>query len=225
MTALSRLPQKDIIGDVVDRLLAEADVPMPLEYRALLAWMDGMITAAIIGPVEVSADELLYALPTRFEEAERGVADAMRSILTIRRGQLRQEILELKEDFEPDFLNTIESREEEMELAREWAHGFRTAMWFKPGAWADMNASADALASFSAIGILMLSPREEQDAEAFDKQCWDSIPYIGEAVWQLRQFWRRQVPKKSLGRDLAKLGRNSICGCGSGKKFKRCCMN
>jgi uncharacterized protein YecA (UPF0149 family) len=31
--------------------------------------------------------------------------------------------------------------------------------------------------------------------------------------------------KKPVKRDEAKVGRNDPCSCGSGKKFKQCCIN
>ena len=222
MSELSRLLQNDIIGKAVDQLLEEADQTVPKEDRLLFAWMDGLVTAACIGPVEVSLDDLMRRLPVDFDNSEPGVAGAMRSMLDFRRGQLRLEIGELKEDFEPNFPDTAESAEEELEFAREWANGFRTGMNVEPGAWHAVVASHETLHHFAAIAVLMLEPKDGEDPEKLDNQCREAIPDIGEAVWRLRQFWRQQAPKKSKGRELAKLGRNSICLCGSGKKFKRC---
>lgn len=36
-----------------------------------------------------------------------------------------------------------------------------------------------------------------------------------------------QIPRKTkpLVRNYAKIGRNDLCPCGSGKKYKNCCMN
>jgi len=34
--------------------------------------------------------------------------------------------------------------------------------------------------------------------------------------------WGKSVP---ITRDSSKTGRNKICSCGSGKKYKKCCIN
>ena len=225
MTELSRLLHNDIIGDAVDRVLENADALPSLEGRLMTAWMDGLLTAAIIGPVAIGIDELVQALPADLAGAETRLVAAMHAVLEIRHEQIRLEINDLKDEFEPNFLDEIESPEEELELAREWAAGFHMAMWIKPGSWTAINAADEAFANFSQIGILMLDPKDDLDQQQHDDQCRDAMLFIGEAVWAVRQFWRRQAPKKSQGRSLNKLGRNSPCPCGSGNKFKRCCMN
>ena len=227
MTAPAQVSHRDIsIGDLDDEALdAVRNAVVPKKDRAMLAWMDGLITAAIIGPVEVGMDDLMHRLPMALDAAEAGMTGAMRSILELRRGQLRILVKELKEDFEPDFLETAESPEEELEFAREWANGFRTAMNVPPGAWQAMTENAEAFDDFASIGRLMLQPEDGENPRNFDAKCRDEIPFIGKSLWKLRQFWRRQSPNNAAGRSLAKLARNSICPCGSGKKFKRCCMN
>ncbi len=50
---------------------------------------------------------------------------------------------------------------------------------------------------------------------------------IGEFVYKQRQWWYvdSKLPDvKQYVRETPKLGRNDPCACGSGKKFKKCCM-
>ena len=225
MTELSRLLHNDIIGDAVDRVLENADALPSLEGRLMTAWMDGLLTAAIIGPVAIGIDELVQALPADLAGAETRLVAAMHAVLEIRHEQLQLEINDMKDEFEPSFLDEIEEPEDDLELAREWAAGFRMAMWIKPGSWKKIIDAQEGRAQFMPIAFLMLDARDGQDQQEHDDQCRDAMLFIGEAVWAVRQFWRRQAPKKSQGRSLNKLGRNSPCPCGSGNKFKRCCMN
>ncbi len=53
------------------------------------------------------------------------------------------------------------------------------------------------------------------------KQFEDSI-ITGDQLAQLRALYNRKP--KQLVRKHAKIGRNDPCICGSGKKFKNCCM-
>ena len=88
MTAPAQVSHRDIsIGDLDDEALdAVRNAVVPKKDRAMLAWMDGLITAAIIGPVEVGMDDLMHRLPMALDAAEAGMTGAMRSILELRRG-------------------------------------------------------------------------------------------------------------------------------------------
>ncbi len=61
---------------------------------------------------------------------------------------------------------------------------------------------------------------DEQTAEQM-KQFEDSV-ITGDQLAQIRALYNRKP--KQLVRKHAKIGRNDPCICGSGKKFKNCCM-
>ena len=61
---------------------------------------------------------------------------------------------------------------------------------------------------------------DEQAAEQM-KQFEDSA-ITGDKLAQIRALYNRRP--KQLVRKHAKIGRNDPCPCGSGKKFKNCCM-
>lgn len=61
---------------------------------------------------------------------------------------------------------------------------------------------------------------DEQAAEQM-KQFEDSV-ITGDQLAQIRALYNRRP--KQLVRKHAKIGRNDPCPCGSGKKFKNCCM-
>ncbi|PJC67711.1 MAG: YecA family protein, partial [Zetaproteobacteria bacterium CG_4_8_14_3_um_filter_59_5] len=47
---------------------------------------------------------------------------------------------------------------------------------------------------------------------------------IAPAVRKAHAYWLAQRAKaRTVRRELAKVGRNDPCPCGSGKKFKKCC--
>ena len=57
---------------------------------------------------------------------------------------------------------------------------------------------------------------------ALQQECMDMLP---QAVADIYGFWveRRSAPATPLRRQTSKVGRNELCPCGSGKKFKQCC--
>ena len=54
------------------------------------------------------------------------------------------------------------------------------------------------------------------------KQFEDSV-ITGDQLAQIRALYNRRP--KQLVRKYKKIGRNDRCPCGSGKKYKNCCMN
>ena len=45
-------------------------------------------------------------------------------------------------------------------------------------------------------------------------------------LWELKYYKEMEIPPtpKQLARRPPKVGRNESCPCGSGKKFKKCCL-
>lgn len=43
-------------------------------------------------------------------------------------------------------------------------------------------------------------------------------------MWYDHQAWLKDSRRLTLEQRMAKTGRNDSCPCGSGKKFKKCCL-
>lgn len=67
-----------------------------------------------------------------------------------------------------------------------------------------------------------LTNATDEEANEKLKDFEDSV-ITGDQLVQLRALYNRK--SKQLVRKHAKVGRNDPCPCGSGKKFKNCCMN
>ena len=62
---------------------------------------------------------------------------------------------------------------------------------------------------------------EEEDQKVW-QECADMLPQTIIAIYNFWLAKRKQVP---MQRGQPKVGRNDLCPCGSGKKFKQCCGN
>lgn len=60
---------------------------------------------------------------------------------------------------------------------------------------------------------------EEYDLKV-SQDCADMLP---QAVAGIYNFWLSRNKTMPIKREAAKVGRNELCPCGSGKKFKQCC--
>ncbi|MCW8916442.1 MAG: UPF0149 family protein [Magnetovibrio sp.] len=114
-----------------------------------------------------------------------------------------------------------------------WAGGFLRAMAIRPEAWhqfGDIGGDEAAQAIFTLMRLCELGsvPEEEQEMPMeIDAQLLSVAPdLIPEAIVLLYGAKRAAgvVIPTSLEETEIKIGRNDPCPCGSGKKYKKCCL-
>ena len=119
-------------------------------------------------------------------------------------------------------------------FAQVWALGFMFAVEYWPEEWAaprDKDAAKwldDALQAVVAMTeddtqAPEVSPLSEEGAPSTSIA---RLNAFGEAIWavyDLRELWKTIGPRVETVRAVVTPGRNDVCSCGSGKKFKKCC--
>jgi uncharacterized protein len=121
-----------------------------------------------------------------------------------------------------------------------WALGFMFAVESWPEEWVapakDKNAVSVLNAALEAIVALTeddtgpaevsaFAPDEESGEEPPPSMSMARMDAFGEAMWavyDLRELWRSIGPRVHTVRVEATPGRNDVCPCGSGKKYKKC---
>ena len=123
--------------------------------------------------------------------------------------------------------------EELPSFAQVWALGFMYAVENWPEEWhppRDKQAQKWLNASLEAIVALTEDDTGEPTLAVFDDEGVPSVSVerfnaFADAVWavyDLREMWREIGPRVETVRREATPGRNDLCHCGSGKKFKKC---
>ena len=118
-------------------------------------------------------------------------------------------------------------------FAQVWALGFMFAVEYWHEEWTapkDKDAAKwldDALQSIVAMTEDDVDPPEvsplDEDGAPSTSIAW--LNAFGEAIWavyDLRELWQTLGPKIETVRKEAAPGRNDLCPCGSGKKYKKC---
>ena len=119
-------------------------------------------------------------------------------------------------------------------FAQVWALGFMFAVEYWPEDWAapkDKDAAKwldNALQAVVAMseddtGQPEVSPLAEDGAASTSIA---RLNAFGEAIWaiyDMRELWKTMGPKVETVRVAVVPGRNDVCSCGSGKKYKKCC--
>lgn len=110
-----------------------------------------------------------------------------------------------------------------------WAQGFGKALSLRPAAWDRFEERPDdepAALAFSRLASLAVIARaSEEDPEAFEEIAEglmrDGPDMIAPAVLALHED---RVANHGAAPGAGKTGRNDPCPCGSGKKYKKCCL-
>jgi len=118
-------------------------------------------------------------------------------------------------------------------FAQVWALGFMFAVENWPDEWARPRAKEEAAwldDALSAIVALTEDDTGEPEIAPFGDDSPPSLSVerlnaFGDAIWavyDLRELWRNIGPRVQTVRKEATPGRNDLCHCGSGKKYKKC---
>jgi uncharacterized protein len=119
-------------------------------------------------------------------------------------------------------------------FAQVWALGFMFAVENWPQEWAaprDKDTAKWLDASLQSIVALTEDDEGVPEVSLFEEDGPPSMSLarlnaFADAVWavyDLREIWRNVGPRVETVYKADTLGRNDMCSCGSGKKFKKCC--
>jgi uncharacterized protein len=204
------------------------------ESSMTIAMLDGFLCAIVSGPNMISPSHwmpLVWSsaeepLPPKFESDKQ----ASRLIGTVF-GLMNDIVHSLST--EPDehmlLVDQIELESgETVELIDEWCLGYLQGVGLDDESWLPLMMEREDLFAT----LLMFGTNEEQDDDADDEQI-DAIDKselsaeqlneysanLHEVIPEIYAYW---LSKRTPVRVEPKLGRNDMCHCGSGKKFKHC---
>ena len=118
-------------------------------------------------------------------------------------------------------------------FAQVWALGFMFAVEYWPEEWAAPRDKDAAKWLNGALEAIVAMTEDDTAAPEVSPLSEDSAPStsiarlnaFGEAIWavyDLRELWKTIGPRVETVRAIATPGRNDLCHCGSGKKYKKC---
>jgi len=111
-----------------------------------------------------------------------------------------------------------------------WASGFGKAIDLRPDGWAafDDAQDQDVVSAFGSLASLAILAEEERRLpEEDDREIRQhAADFIADCLEQLHAARLALHQSKAAPPQYARpVGRNDPCPCGSGKKFKKCCLN
>ena len=192
-----------------------------------VAELDGLLTAALSGPVVVEPDRWLVAIwggqkniPRWKNDREM---DRFINLCLQHMNDIAERLSQYPDQFEPVFgENEVEGRN--FMVVEEWCFGYMRGVGLT-----DWSALPDALkADLDVIALHgteeNFSRLDEMDEEAFIQ----SVEAIRPAALRLYDYWSANPQQAEVQQPIVngvKVGRNDPCPCGSGRKFKSCCLH
>jgi uncharacterized protein len=200
--------------------------------------VDGYLTAMVIGPKLVAPSRWLHGIwgPTEDDAPEFETIDQAQRILELlmrHMNGIAGQMMHDPDSFEPMCVTaTYPGDPHEYDDGEVWAMGFMEGVTLSQDDWQPLLAdprAAEVLRPIRLLGLPDLSGDEELLVET-PKQREVLTRKISASVAAIYRFWlpyREQTQQPVVAatpkRSEPKAGRNELCPCGSGKKFKKCC--
>ena len=192
----------------------------------LACWTDGLVTAAAVGPKGVTMAEWMSLVWSVIDDSS-GIAELRAPVESLLSAMWSQTVEVMRTDpswYEPRFLEA----DDQLMGASAWADGFRTAMSLRPAAWAALFSDQENNGCLVPVVMLALDDaklikfvqydRPGQRLDPVELRC-EFAEKIAAAVGGIYRHWhgRNSPPAQAVGR-------NAPCPCGSGRKYKKCCL-
>ena len=188
-----------------------------------LSYGNGLMTAIIAGPEPVSQAEWLPALLNSAEtELDDEEARLFTGIILAQYSGIIKSLRSRSKPYEPLFWKDGEG----CLVTSDWARGFLDGMRLREEAWEELRKDG-AQAFFALLAVLFQDEgvdaqllEDGRDPKEFFEMALDKMPDCIQAFYGIRE-------ERAAGdqRPDVKVGRNDPCPCGSGKKYKKCCLN
>lgn len=191
--------------------------------------LDGFFTAIVSGPQMVLPSQWLPALWGDIEPEWRSDGDFEHviSLLLRHMNDIAGMLMEQPEEFEPLFLER-EAAGETFTVVDEWCEGYQRGIALAEEAWFEGGAELVSLLTpvlaFSSATQWRGHELSEEDMKALQLAI---IPNVREihAYWLARRDDGEVFAPSPARRGESRVGRNDPCPCGSGKKYKKCCLH
>ena len=220
----------DFLEDfLLDRIDENADTEGMAEGVLALSELDGLLTAVVSGPGMVPPSQWIpvvwgdFAPEFESEEKAHKVIMLMMDIMNSRASTL----MESPEEYEPLFeVRMIDGKE--YPIVDEWCEGYMRGVSLAQDLWdsagLEMQTLLMPIKAFTESTKWMA---HELSTEAEIANLRNAITPNAQAIhayWlQKREHLKPAV--STVQRKSPRVGRNDPCPCGSGKKYKKCCLH
>ncbi len=213
---LERIPEEDVEGEVDEGILDISE-------------LDGFLTAIISGPRVIMPSEWIPvvwgAFEPQWESADE--SEAIMSLMIRHMNGIINTLMQEPDRFEPIVLQRELEEGGSVTVVDEWCVGYMKGLALAAKEWREggdevMEMMMPISLFSSEAGRRQLEQLEAEEVEVLKRSLPRTVQKI-HAYWLAR---RDSGPSQTpFVHDQPPVGRNDPCPCGSGKKFKKCCLH
>ncbi len=210
------------------RIAEDAETESRDEGVLDISTLDGFFTALVSGPVMMPPSQWLAELWGDFEPDWRNEKEfeTIFSLLMRHMNTIAATLVEEPDRFFPIFYER-EFEGETFTIVDEWCEGYARGMALSAEQWIEGGEKMDSLLEpVLAFTSLLHWPAHDLSDDAFKAAHNEIVNNVREihAYWLTRRDDNLSSPKPVRSRE-QRVGRNDPCPCGSGKKYKKCCLH
>lgn len=197
------------------------DIPMTMSE------IDGLLTAVVIGPVFPQPSQwipLVWGGEGEPEFSSQAQAERIIGLLMRHMNSLSRQLEEAADEFEPMLLVDMDEDEKPVTIADHWCIGFMAGVNLNIDAWLETEELLLPIAMFaSEPGNAELDNELETNREYWIEQLGPIVAAVYRHFLAYRT--RDSAGMEPIVNSEPKVGRNDPCPCGSGRKYKKCCLH
>ncbi|MGY4492786.1 UPF0149 family protein [Pseudomonas sp. TE3610] len=184
--------------------------------------LDGYLTALVSGPTVIPFEEWFEALWGGMEFLPKWESDQQSdrfiALVVQHMNEIAGKLIENPEEFSPIFMEDEHEDGHFTLSVEDWCFGYERGVVMGDG-WPGLPEEEQELLA----GILVHTYDDEDEEEAIDVEEAADMVCVG--ALNLHAYWLAKRAPSEPVRVGDKVGRNDPCPCGSGKKFKQCCLH
>jgi uncharacterized protein len=214
---------------LLDRIDEDADTEGKNEGVLNVSELDGLLTALVSGPVVVPPSRWLPMVWGDFEPEWKSEKEfeAVFTLLIRHMNEIVAALMTQPEDFEPLFQERVVEGKT-YTIVDEWCEGYVQGVNLTADLWGAGGLEMEVLL------MPMRAFTSETDWRGHELSSDVEIENLHNAITrnvrEIHAYWlaRREAYASSsapVRRTEPSVGRNDPCPCGSGKKFKKCCLH
>jgi uncharacterized protein len=213
---------------LLERIDAEADTLDKDEGVLDMSELDGLFTAIVSGPVTIMPSQWLPAVwgdcePVWNHEKE---FEEILSLMMRHMNSIAAMLMQAPEAFEPVFMER-EVEDQIYTIVDEWCEGYWRGVRLAQAQWDQGGQEMTALL----VPILAFTGETNWRGHDFAHDQMQKIQQaIAPNVRSIHAYWLTRRPgqepvRKPVRHSEPRVGRNDPCPCGSGRKYKKCCLH
>ena len=212
---------------LLDRIDEDAETEGKDEGVLDISELDGFFTAIVSGPVMIPPSQWLPAVWGDFEpewESEKDF-EVILTLMMRHMNGIAATLMEHPGDFEPIYLESEFQGKLNM-IVDEWCEGYLRGVALAEDLWAaggqEMTILLTPIYAFTQATDWRGHNFSGNEIEAIQNAIAPNVREI-HAFWLARRGEGAPV-QQPVHRNEPRVGRNDPCPCGSGKKYKKCCL-